>query len=82
VRIKIELLDSNNNAIFTWRPTSSNIARGLRKAAEVAVEKMGIDLEKEGLSLIRVVPESIPADPDYLEMMEGAMHAGKYLGPV
>lgn len=72
VRMKIELLDSDNRPIFIWHPTSTRLALGIRKALEVAIDKIGIDPSEEGIILLKRAP-SIDLDPD---MLAGAMHAG------
>lgn len=43
--IKIELCDEHGEPILTWRPGSNNIAIGIKKACELATEKLGVDLK-------------------------------------
>lgn len=50
--IAIVLTDRRTRrAIFEWRPGRGNVALGIRKAAEVATSKLGVDLESEGVVL-------------------------------
>ena len=72
VRMKIELLDADNRPIFIWHPTSTRLALGIRKALEVAIDKMGIDPSEEGIILLKP-SRNLDMDPD---MLAGAMHAG------
>lgn len=79
VRIKIQLLDSDNLPIFTWNPTSTRVALGIRKALEYSIEKLGINPADEGIILVRVPDHVRPQDkmdPDYATMLQGALHAG------
>jgi len=80
VRIKIQLLDSDNLPIFTWNPTSTKVAKGIRKALEYSIEKLGIDPASEGIILVERAPDHVrpqeKMDPDYMVMLQGAAHAG------
>jgi len=73
IRIKIELLDSDNRPLFIWYPTSTKVAKGLRKALDFTVEKLGVNPEEEGIHLS---PLKEPVDPDLMVMVQGAIHAG------
>ncbi len=70
VRIKIELLDHDNRPIFIWHPTSTRVAKGLRKALDICVDKLGEDPSIEGIILMK---KEMDIDPDILA---GALHAG------
>lgn len=56
--IQIVITDEDGNRILTWRPGSGNIAVGIKKACEVAVGKLGVDLQKEGI-VVQGLNESI-----------------------
>lgn len=44
VKIRIEIVDRDNNPLFEFRPNNGNIACGLQRACEVVNRKLGIAL--------------------------------------
>lgn len=43
------MTDKNNRVIFEWRPGRGNVAKGLKKACDIATHKLGEDLTQEGI---------------------------------
>lgn len=50
-KIRIVMTDKNNRVIFEWRPGRGNVAKGLKKACDVATHKLGEDLAQEGITI-------------------------------
>lgn len=44
-KIRIEIVDRDNNPLFEFRPNNGNVACGLERACEIVNKKLGIALD-------------------------------------